>query len=223
MSLSANEDALTRLEAAAEAAQSRREKKEREIKALTERGWVISKEAKDAYRPAFQEAVIEAAPVFHSFLESPEWQRIRIAWGKLRGVPTPEELPLPTLYLKGGPHRRRAVFKGEVWSVSPYEGGIFQWTVGRLLTLTRKIHFMQPPQVIFESDTDLSALLSWYEKSYFDGRTAPVSLELRGRRARALPPQPAGRQSQESSSARRPPRRVAPRNRLRPRAPSTHC
>lgn len=101
-----------------------------------------------------------------------------MAWARLRGVPTPEELSLPTLYLNGGPHRRRAVFKFEVWSVSPYEGGIFQWTVGRHLTLTRKIHYMQPPQVIFQSESGLKELLPWYEKSSFDGKTAPLAMRF---------------------------------------------
>jgi hypothetical protein len=174
----ATEDALTRLEAAANEGELRREQRGQEIRALTERGWIISREAKATHRPAFQAAVKEAAPILDVLLESPEWERLRVAWGKLRGVPTPEELPLPTLYLKGGPNRRRAVFKGEVWSVSPYASGIFHWTVGRRLTLTRKIHFMQPPQALFQSESGLLELIPWYENQRFDDLTAQVAMRF---------------------------------------------
>lgn len=178
----AAENALSLLEAAAQKAVLTREEKQQEIEALNERAWAISREAKDAYRPAFQAAVREAAPILEQFLASPEWKRLRVACGRLRGVPTPDSLELPALYIHGNPRRAvpclSAVFKGEVWSASPYSGGIFRWTVGRHLTLTRKIHYMQPLQVIFQSESELLDLIPWFEKSNFDGMTGPVAMRF---------------------------------------------
>ena len=138
--------------------------------------------AKDAMRPVFLAAVEQAAPILQAFLVSPEWERLVIALGRIEGREKPGEIALPSLYLSESPYRKpnaaRAVFKGEVRSVSPYTGGVFHWTIGKHLLLTRTSHFMQPPQVDFQTTSGLQDLLPWFESTPIGGGALHVALRL---------------------------------------------
>jgi plasmid stabilization system protein ParE len=137
---------------------------------------------KAAMRPVFRTAVERAAPILDRFLQSPEWERLLTVIGKLRGSARPEELSLPSLFLSRHPGKEpgaaRAVFKGEKWSVSPYDGGVFWWTIGKQLKLTTKRYFMQPPQVVFRSDSGLLALLPWFERTSVGDGSPQAALRL---------------------------------------------
>ena len=124
----------------------------------------------------------EAAPLLEAFLESPEWDRLLGARGRLAGVTKRTELELPPLYLTGNayqePFTARAVFEDEVRSVDPNVGGIYRWTVGKRLTLTGRWHRMQPARVLFQTEAGLLSLIDWYERgSHFDG-AVPVALRF---------------------------------------------
>lgn len=177
-----DEEILTRLEERARQAEADRERLAAEAEEAVERADREKLAARDALRPVFREAVEAAAPVLQAFLESPEWNRLVAAQGKLAGVTKSTELELPPLYLTGHAYREpftaRAVFGEEDSSASPYTGGLYTWTVGKRLTLTGKWHRMQPARVLFQSEAGLLPLIDWYEEgSHFDG-AVPVALRF---------------------------------------------
>jgi hypothetical protein len=177
-----DEDILADLEARARQAEIDRDRLTAEAEAAVEKADREKMEARNALRPAFREAVEEAAPVLQAFLESPEWDRLLVARGRLAGVAKPNDLSLPPLYLTGHAYREpftaRSVFEDEVRSVDPNVGGIYRWTVGKRLTLTGQWHRMQPARVLFQSEAGLISLVDWYEEgNRFDG-AAPVALRF---------------------------------------------
>lgn len=177
-----DEDILTRLEERARQAEVDRERLTAEAEAAVEKAEGEKMAARDTLRPAFREAVEAAAPLLQVFLESPEWDRLLEARGRLKGVTKPNELALPPLYLTGNAYREpftaRAVFEDEARSVDPNVGGIYRWTVGKRLTMTGQWHRMQPARVLFQTEAGLISLVDWYEEgNRFDG-AAPVALRF---------------------------------------------
>jgi|GEM_PF-3002669 len=177
-----DEEILARLEARARQAEIDRARLTAEAEAAVEKADREKLAARDTLRPAFREAVEGAAPLLDAFLETPEWDRLLEARGRLAGVAKPNELALPPLYLNGHAYREpfaaRAVFEDEVRSVDPNVGGIYRWTVGKRLTLTGQWHRMQPASVLFRTEAGLISLVDWYEEgNRFDG-AAPVALRF---------------------------------------------
>ena len=177
-----DDEILTRLEAKARQAEADRERLTAEAEAAVEKADREKLAARDALRPAFREAVEAAAPLLRAFLESPDWDRLLEARGRLAGVTKPNELAVPPLYLTGNAYREpftaRAVFEDEVRSVDPNAGGIYRWTVGKRLTLTGQWHRMQPARVLFQTEAGLVSLIDWYEEgNHFDG-AVPVALRF---------------------------------------------
>ncbi len=177
-----DEEILSRLEARARQAEVDRERLTAEAEAAVEKADREKLAARDTLRPAFREAVEAAAPLLDAFLETPEWDRLLEARGRLAGVATPNELAFPPLYLTGHacrePFTARAVFEDEVRSADPNAGGIYRWTVGKRLTLTGQWHRMQPATILFQSEAGLLSLIDWYEEgNHFDG-AVPVVLRF---------------------------------------------
>ncbi|MFN7989758.1 MAG: hypothetical protein U0529_19955 [Thermoanaerobaculia bacterium] len=177
-----DEEILASLEARARQAEADRERLAAEAEEAVEKADREKLAARDALRPSFREAAEEAAPAFQAFLESPEWDRLLRARGRLAGVAKPAELVLPPLYLTGHAYREpfsaRAVFEDEVRRANPYLGGVYTWTVGPRLTLAGKWHGMQPARVLFRTEAGLLSLIDWYEKgTHFDG-SVPVALRF---------------------------------------------
>jgi len=174
---------LAALEAEAERAALRREAEAEERVEATTRGRREREEAREALRPVFRAAVESAAPVLDTFLASPEWTRLRLAVGRLRGTSAPAELALPPLYVKGSlrrrPTRLRAVFEDEAWSVSALHGGVWGWTVGPRLSLSGKTGFyMAPTRTLFASESGLMPLVEWFEKPTATDAAVAVALRF---------------------------------------------
>lgn len=176
------DEILRRLEEAAAKQEAERAKVSHDIEVSIERSDAELGAAKDAMRPVFRAAVEKAAPILDAFLESPEWERLLTALGRLQCVSRLEEVTLPPLFLSHDPYRKpgatRALFEGEALSVSPYTGGVFHWTIGKRLVLTRKSHRMQPPQIVFHTDSTLRALIPWFEDTSIGLGAPQVALRL---------------------------------------------
>jgi hypothetical protein len=177
-----DEQILASLEARARQAEADRERLAAEAEKAVGDAEREKSAARKALRPVFREAVEAAAPVYEAFLESLEWRRLLEARSRVAGVATLAELALPPLYLTGNAYREpftaRAAFEDEVRSASPYNGGVYVWTVGRRLTLKGKWHGMQPERILFRSESGLLPLIDWYEEgNHFDG-SVPVALRF---------------------------------------------
>lgn len=174
---------LAALEADAEKAARRRDAEAKAKVQATARGRREREEARDALRPVFRATVESAAPVLDAFLASPEWARLRLAVGRMRGTSAPSELALPPLYVKGRLRRRatrlRAVFEDEAWSVSALRGGVWGWTVGPRLSLAGKTGFyMAPTRTLFASESGLMPLLEWFETTTATDASVAVALRF---------------------------------------------